>query len=265
MASGDEPATDGLWSQIAGLRLVLRSVPSGAERLHLVTRVLASRAGPGFLRRIGRDTMTLPLRDMILRFHFGDGELAMYRYLLEDLEAGVIPDPAGAGSWTVVDCGANVGIFSLLFNGAARVVAIEPNPSVVGRLRENLALNRMDATVVQCAVSDHSGSVMMDLGDGPSILAKVSSDSGERVEAITLDELWERESIGTADLLKVDVEGHWREAMAGAEGVLEKGLAKRIYAEYEDDGELAEIERHLGRFGLRRARTGEFNALFELA
>ena len=52
---------------------------------------------------------------------------------------------AAGGSFTFVDVGANVGLYSLFVatraRSRARILALEPQPGIVDRLRFNLAAN----------------------------------------------------------------------------------------------------------------------------
>lgn len=60
-----------------------------------------------------------------------------------------------------IDIGANVGTYSLFVarhSGAeAKILAIEPHPTMSSRLQENAALNCFDITTVRTAVSDFTG------------------------------------------------------------------------------------------------------------
>lgn len=63
---------------------------------------------------------------------------------------------------TVIDIGANIGIFALglgkLVGSGGRVTAFEPNASSIDRLRRNVELNQFSwVTVETAAVSDHDG------------------------------------------------------------------------------------------------------------
>jgi FkbH-like protein/FkbM family methyltransferase/non-ribosomal peptide synthase protein (TIGR01720 family) len=60
----------------------------------------------------------------------------------------------------VVDCGANIGMFSLfahLHARRVRLVAVEPSPRVASVLRSNAALQGMNLEVVEVGLSDHDG------------------------------------------------------------------------------------------------------------
>ena len=63
---------------------------------------------------------------------------------------------------TVVDVGANAGVFTLatarIVGPKGRVIAIEPNPEVLGRLAANVKGNDFDdrVTILPIAIADHT-------------------------------------------------------------------------------------------------------------
>jgi len=162
-----------------------------------------------------------------------------------------------------VDCGSNVGLFSLFLKEANLIFAIEPNPNVNRRLKRNMEINGINAKVIEAAASDHDGIVRMDFASGPSVLSEIGV-SGVEVRSIKLDSLLTEAGINTVDLLKLDVERHEIEALSGAAEALGRGRIKRIVAEYVDAHALSELDEHLVGFGFHRVATGRFNARFEL-
>ena len=62
-----------------------------------------------------------------------------------------------------IDVGANVGTYTVfvgkLVGPGSRILAIEPQPEALERLRENLALNEIDAQIAPFAVGDTEGEV----------------------------------------------------------------------------------------------------------
>jgi FkbM family methyltransferase len=124
---------------------------------------------------------------------------------------------------TVFDVGANVGYFSILAGelGAA-VHAFEPNPRVRALLARSVGLGLSDIEVVPAACSDCSGTAPLFLSDSANTgMSGLTVPTERRVEVdlITLDEYAGR-TRARPDLLKVDVEGHEREVLAGAQSLL---------------------------------------------
>jgi FkbM family methyltransferase len=124
-----------------------------------------------------------------------------------------------------VDVGAYSGIYTVLAcvaNPALRAVACEPNPAKLPQLRANIARNRLDhrVTVIQKALSSRSGRAQLVV---PTDDSQASLDRGAaagrtaEVQVITGDELLGDLNVG---LIKVDVEGHEPEVLAGMAGVL---------------------------------------------
>ncbi|MEZ6183697.1 MAG: FkbM family methyltransferase [Planctomycetota bacterium] len=121
---------------------------------------------------------------------------------------------------TVVDLGANVGLFSTraAMLGAGRVIAIEP-------VSENRALAQRHfraagvedrVTLVGKAVTGTSGETVAihlsaENSGAHSVdrdMAKIQGDAGvETVETISLEDLFAEHGVETCDLLKCDVEG----------------------------------------------------------
>ncbi|HEY5976329.1 MAG TPA: FkbM family methyltransferase [Solirubrobacterales bacterium] len=238
------------------LRIVLRDLRGPAERARLLARLLGSRLG------LGRGPIRLRFQNFEAVFELSQGEISPYAQVAMDVDAGVIPDRSKAKGWTVMDCGANVGLFSLFLMDAERIVAVEPNPEVCGRLRRNMEINGIDATVIESAVSDLDGIVKMDFG-GPSVLSGIG-ETGSDVRSASIDALLEETGIDSVDLLKLDVEGHEIEALTGGGAALRAGRIRRIVAEFGSPEELAALDAHLLPLGFERAATGSINARFDL-
>jgi FkbM family methyltransferase len=252
-------------SQLRDFGRVLRDVRGQRTRASLVVRWLGSRVGSpgGWLKRTFGGRIRIPFHSFEADFELSQGEIAPYAQMVRDRAEGVIPTSPEVSGWTVVDCGANVGLFSLFLKDAARVVAVEPNPAVNRRLKGNLEANGVAATVIEAAISGRDGTVKMDFGSGPSVLSSIG-ESGTEVRSISLDSLLSENKIDSVDLLKLDLEGHEIEALGGAADALSQGRVKRIVAEFNDADALAALDEHLAPYGFRRAITGRINARFEL-
>ncbi|MDB2407142.1 FkbM family methyltransferase [Jannaschia sp.] len=119
---------------------------------------------------------------------------------------------------TMVDAGANVGIFSLPIAKAAspdsRFLLIEPNPAALGRLRANIALNRLtNVEVVETALGATDGEARLyfskngNLGEARIGLPFDQDYGGIDVPIRALPGLLAARGMDRVDLLKVDVEG----------------------------------------------------------
>jgi FkbM family methyltransferase len=136
---------------------------------------------------------------------------------------------------TFVDVGANVGYFTLLAASVGtRVIAYEPTPAVVTRLRENIELNAFDAvTVVNAAVTDRQGTIGFHESPDDPEANSIFGKGGDLIEvsAVTLDEDLAGRGIQKVDLLKVDVEGAELSVLVGAAKVLSSAARPTIILE----------------------------------
>ena len=162
---------------------------------------------------------------------------------------------------TVVDAGANIGIYTSLFarrvGTGGQVWAYEPHPSVFRDLSENSKL--WPSTKIarlrlrQAALSDSAGQASLSQGEtftlnrGGSMITADSS-KGLTVERVTLDE--EIGSDQTIGVMKVDVEGHEGALMRGAERVLRTHAVRDIVFE-EHGSEPGEASQLLEAYGYR--------------
>lgn len=120
---------------------------------------------------------------------------------------------------TVVDVGANVGYYALLFRQAVgprgRVVCLEPDPGNLRELRRNVERNHLhNVEVVAAAAGEAAGEIRFSSG----LNGSVSAAGDLRVPAIRLDDL----SDGPVDLIKIDVEGYEAAVLRGAAGLIER-------------------------------------------
>jgi FkbM family methyltransferase len=113
----------------------------------------------------------------------------------------------------VLDIGAWIGptVLFALARGAARVVAVEPNPASYAALEKLLSLNPGFASrvsLVNAALADVPGTLSMGMpvDDDDSSRFGLGGDDIE-VRAITLDALMREQSLSAPDLVKIDIEG----------------------------------------------------------
>ena len=124
-----------------------------------------------------------------------------------------------------LDVGSNRGYFSIYlatrpkFHG--RIHAFEPVSATFSILQDNI--NKLHCEkIVSChklAASDENGTAKMEVHHADSGLNRINDDhkGGETVDKITLDSL----NFRKVDFIKMDVEGHERQALQGARKLID--------------------------------------------
>src|SRR5436853_3815510 len=175
-----------------------------------------SRLGDGCL-----DTMLWGMRLRLYPRRNGCEKNALFTPQMYDtLERRVLADAVRRkrdGTFTFVDIGANVGLYSLYLAtcGEVRTLAIEPQPGILDRLRFHLAANpTVKVDVLPIALSDRAGEatlVINDIDSGGTHIDKDAGrrDAGERIMVASkpLLDVLRKAGITTVDALKIDVEG----------------------------------------------------------
>jgi FkbM family methyltransferase len=133
-----------------------------------------------------------------------------------------------AGS-TVLDVGANVGAYTLLFaqwaGPAGRVIAFEPAPASIAGLRRQLHLNGLTGRVevVAAAVGDAVGSASFECDGASGANALATSPRGAHtitVATTTIDAFCAERGV-RPDVIKIDVEGSELDVLRGARRTLQ--------------------------------------------
>lgn len=147
---------------------------------------------------------------------------------------GYFPDQLGEeavirrlvhGSSNVIDIGANIGYYSVLFASIASsgsVYSFEPSPKCISYLK-NVARDFPNLRVIDLAVSDREGVVgFEESANLPLSRIREDTDAAPlRVRATTLDRWAAREGI-RIDFIKVDVEGHDLQVIRGSRRTIER-------------------------------------------
>jgi len=133
-----------------------------------------------------------------------------------------------------VDVGANVGAYALWAAELdADVIAVEPDPGAVLRLRCNAGMNDYPVEILECALADRAGEMALTAGLDVTnhLVLGVAHGATRRVEVRTLDEvLGERRAAG----MKVDVEGAERLVLDGGSRALAERRVGVIQLEWND-------------------------------
>jgi FkbM family methyltransferase len=111
----------------------------------------------------------------------------------------------------VVDCGANIGVSSVWFSAhypAAKIIAIEPNPSNISILRKNLT--DPNFTIVEGALTRRDGeALLVDTGNGEMGHRLAEVGNGAKVQGFTLKSILDIHTslLDELFILKIDIEG----------------------------------------------------------
>ncbi len=135
-----------------------------------------------------------------------------------ELAAEIDKAAASGRTFVFVDVGANVGLFSLFVasraGARAKILAIEPEPENLRRLRFNVAANPgIPIRVIPLAVDESAGKVALetnlrDRGGTRTQPSRQHHQTGTaEVECLPLQDLLKREGLSYIDALKIDVEG----------------------------------------------------------
>ena len=134
---------------------------------------------------------------------------------------------------TVIDIGANTGVYSLVaktINPNAAVYGFEPVKRVMEKFQKNCALNHFDITCMEYAASNFDGeAVIFDSIAEHVYSVTVNKNTAPNTETIEtkiktkkLSTFINENKITKIDLIKIDVETHEPEVLQGMEEYLEK-------------------------------------------
>lgn len=174
---------------------------------------------------------------------------------------------------TFVDIGANIGLYTLnaarTLGPAGRIIAFEPGPEAVRRLRMNLSLNRTDATIthVECAVGASEGVMGLYLDGsnlGGSSLVHEHGGDATPVQVRPLLAVLQELGIRSIDLLKIDIEGAEDQALLPFFDSAPASLHPRLMIiERSETSWKQDVLGRLEQLGYRRFGDSKMNWLLE--
>jgi len=174
-------------------------------------------------------------------FHVLAGEMTLYVVLTEQIieknqyHVELIPDNA-----SVIDAGANVGIFSIFAavnHPDATIYAFEPAPETFAALRENTKYYP-NIRVFNCALGDRTGTASLVITPNQGAGNHIGKE-GIPVDMKTIDSLGVR-----MDFLKMDTEGYESPILQGATETIKKWkpiIVMSAYHKPNDKKELPEL------------------------
>jgi FkbM family methyltransferase len=159
------------------------------------------------------------------------------------------------------DIGANVGIYACLAGsvaeaGGGRVVAFEPLPSNVKKLRQNAALNGVSMDIHEVALSDKNDTGAFEpsgdgtAGEGQGRLTPDAGSSGESttIETRRGDDMIAAGEIDPPTAVKIDVEGAEMKVVRGLSSALASSC-RLVYCEVHDNARRGPDDSDIRDFG----------------
>jgi FkbM family methyltransferase len=160
----------------------------------------------------------------------------------------------------VLDCGANVGVFtrSALRAGAKRVIAIEPAPENIECLRRNFTAEIATGRVVvyEKGVWDKDDFLTLQVDPHNSaadsfLIHRDGGVEGKKVPLTTIDKLVAELKIEKVGYIKMDIEGAEQRALAGARATLARDRPRLSLSAYHNDDDPVKVPE-----AVRRAWSG---------
>lgn len=155
------------------------------------------------------------------------------------------PEPSGE-VYTVIDCGAHVGVWTTRAanadRGKIRVFAYEPFPDNFRLLADNVESNGLEnVEIFQLAVGGSAGKRKFYLSDRADDSHSLLVGEGDSIEVgvTTLADIIEDNSIGRVDLLKLDVEGSEYEILLNLDRKY-FDIIERVTLEYHEHPDFGE-------------------------
>ncbi|QWG16342.1 FkbM family methyltransferase [Bradyrhizobium sediminis] len=181
---------------------------------------------------------TLPERDIDIRlnadatfaFPYGDGYWSklLNRSFSYENELELLFRDSADVDYTLLDCGANYGYWSVLISsapyGSHKAIAIEPSSQNFAKLKHNAEINGNRFEAMKCAIGAARGTARLSGTKHEALsIAGAAADGGEDVPVIALDNLLDdgKVSAGGKFLIKLDVEGVEIEAIKGGTRLLQ--------------------------------------------
>jgi FkbM family methyltransferase len=168
--------------------------------------------------------------DATFEFPYGDGywsKLLDRSYHYEDELELLFRHSAGI-DYTLLDCGANYGYWSVLVTsapfGSHKAIAIEPSSENFAKLANNARVNNNRFELLKCAIGAARGTARLSGTKHEAFsIASGANRGGEQVPVVALDDLIDDGKISSDGkyLIKLDVEGVEIDAIKGGARLLQ--------------------------------------------
>lgn len=124
---------------------------------------------------------------------------------------------AGRTNMTVLDLGANCGLFSLYAaDSCARLIAVEPTPNTFNVLQE-IVKDHKQIVPLQLAIGPHNEMISFYLNENSTTNSMLNrSGTQTQVQCMTLETLLHMQGLTHVDFIKCDIEGSEMQALTDA-------------------------------------------------
>jgi len=163
------------------------------------------------VNQINGDTVDLSVYTKFKEHHIKNNSYSDY-IITKEINTGLYDEPLFNGMFnnnpTVIDAGANVGLFTIyVLPMVKHVYCIEPTLSHFEVLRD-LFGDSNNVEIHNIALNNYDGKCNFKITENNTTENKISSiDTGLSVKCLTLKSFFEENSIKEIDLLKMDIEG----------------------------------------------------------
>jgi FkbM family methyltransferase len=141
---------------------------------------------------------------------FDRPDVTMTDCILDQLNTERLYDPvlANKENLTILDVGANIGLFSLYAQDSAKqIICLEPTPVTLNIL-EKLTAGIDNIKIAPVALSDSDGEITFYINENPTINSVVNQVGTEvRVQARTIATVLKEQGLEWVDFVKCDIEG----------------------------------------------------------
>jgi FkbM family methyltransferase len=139
--------------------------------------------------------------------------------ILKQINEDRMYDPifAGRTNMTVLDLGANCGLFSLYAaDSCNKLIAVEPTPKTFDVLQE-IVKDHTNITPLQLAIGPHNEMISFFINENSTTNSMLNRNGTEtKVQCMTLETLFHMQGLDHVDFIKCDIEGSEMQALTDA-------------------------------------------------
>lgn len=139
--------------------------------------------------------------------------------ILQQINEDRMYDPifAGKSDMTILDLGANCGLFSLYAaDSCKKLIAVEPTPATFNVLQE-IVKDHTQIVPLQLAVGPHNEMISFYINENSTTNSMLDRNGREtKVQCMTLETLFHMQGLDHVDFVKCDIEGSEMQALTDA-------------------------------------------------